>query len=125
MKAPKKVLALALSAVLMGSALAGCGNDTPAETQAPSQPEGTTLSGTVNTDGSTSMADVMAILTETYKELQPDVTINYTGSGSGSGINGVLSGTCDIGLSSRELSRRSWTRVRYPMWWPWTAWPSW
>lgn len=91
MKALKKVLALALSAVLMESAIAGCGIDTPADTQAPSQPEDTALSGTVTTDGSTSMADVMAILTETYKELQPDVTINYTGSGSG--INGVLSGT--------------------------------
>lgn len=66
--------------------------------------ETTAVSGTVNTDGSTSMADVMAALTEAFKEVQPDVTINYTGSGSGAGIEGAMSGTCDIGLSSRELS---------------------
>ena len=65
--------------------------------------ETTAVSGTVNTDGSTSMADVMAALTEAFKEVQPDVTINYTGSGSGAGIEGAMSGTCDIGLSSRCL----------------------
>ena len=66
--------------------------------------EGGALSGTVNTDGSTSMADVMAALTEAFKEIQPDITVNYNGSGSGAGIEGAMSGTCDIGLSSRELS---------------------
>lgn len=63
----------------------------------------TTVSGTVNTDGSTSMADVMAAFQESFKEVQPDVTVNYTGSGSGAGIEGALAGTCDIGLASREL----------------------
>ena len=61
------------------------------------------VSGTVNTDGSTSMADVMAAFQETFKEVQPNVTVNYTGSGSGAGIEGALAGTCDIGLASREL----------------------
>ncbi len=61
------------------------------------------ISGTVNTDGSTSMADVMAAFQETFKEVQPNVTVNYTGSGSGAGIEGALAGTCDIGLASREL----------------------
>lgn len=61
------------------------------------------LSGTVNTDGSTSMADVMGALTEAFREVEPNITVNYSGTGSGSGISGVIDGTCDIGLSSRAL----------------------
>ncbi len=87
----KKVLTLALAAALAVSALAGCS----------SQKKG----GTVNTDGSTSMADVMGALTEAFKEKEPNITVNYSGTGSGSGISGVLDGTCDIGLSSRELKQ--------------------
>ena len=50
------------------------------------------------------MGDVIAALTEGFNEANPDVTINYTGSGSGAGITGVLDGTCDLGLSSRALT---------------------
>lgn len=49
------------------------------------------------------MADVMAVLQESFKELNPDVTVNYSGTGSGAGIEAVLAGTVDIGLSSRAL----------------------
>ena len=106
----KKTLSLLLSAALCVSLFAGCSGgsaDTPApESAAPAtQPaeETTTLSGTVNTDGSTSLADVMAVLQETFREAQPDITVNYTGSGSGAGIENVLNGSVDIGLSSRAL----------------------
>ena len=62
------------------------------------------LTGIVNTDGSTSMNDVMLALIEGFKSVQPGVTVNYNGSGSGSGISGVLAGSCDLGLSSRALT---------------------
>ncbi len=87
----KKMLPWILTAALAGSALAGCS----------AQQKG----GTVNTDGSTSMADVMGALTEAFREKEPDITVNYSGTGSGSGISGVLDGTCDIGLSSRGLKQ--------------------
>jgi len=61
------------------------------------------LRGTVNTEGSTSMADVMAALQEGFREKEPGVTVNFSGTGSGAGIEAALSGACDIGLSSREL----------------------
>ena len=64
---------------------------------------GAALSGTVLTDGSTSMEKVMGALIEGFREVESGVTVNYSGTGSGSGIEAVLSGTCDIGLSSREL----------------------
>ena len=58
----------------------------------------------VSTDGSTSMAVVMAALGEAYREKHPGVVVNYSGTGSGAGVEAVLAGTCDIGLSSRELT---------------------
>ena len=117
----KKFLALLMAATLMMAVLAGCGgtnnggsnsgsttNNTTTNDTANSGAEDSTgdtaaLSGTVNTDGSTSMKDVMGVLTETYKEIQPDVTINYSGTGSGAGIEAVMAGNVDIGLSSRAL----------------------
>ncbi len=87
----KKVFAIALAAALALSMLAGC--------------SGKQQGGTVNTDGSTSMADVMGALTEAFRAKEPDITVNYSGTGSGSGISGVLDGTCDIGLSSRALKQ--------------------
>ena len=45
----------------------------------------------------------MGYLKEGFAEVQPGVTINYTGSGSGAGVTGAQDGTCDIGLASRDL----------------------
>ncbi len=88
MKGIKKILPVILAAVLTAAALSGCSSNN---------------GGTVNTDGSTSMADVIGALTEAFREKEPNITVNYSGTGSGSGISGVLDGTCDIGLSSRAL----------------------
>ena len=104
----KKFLCLALSLLMVLTLFAGCAKDgagdttpagdEPADTADPApqpednsadqtqQPAAETVSGVVNTDGSTSMADVMAVLQETFKELHPDVTVNYSGTGSGAGI---------------------------------------
>ena len=114
----KKIFALGLSLALCAALVAGCGNDTgstatptpgatdtdtPATTQ-PTEEPAEEISGTVNTDGSTSMADVMAAFQESFGNMYPDVTINYSGTGSGSGITNALAGTVDIGLSSRALT---------------------
>ena len=114
----KKLLALLTAAVMMTALLAGCGGNTTqnaaggdagnttqntTDDTAQEPAGGEALSGTVNTDGSTSMKDVMGVLTETYAELQSGVTVNYSGTGSGAGIEAVLAGTVDIGLSSRAL----------------------
>lgn len=109
----KKTLTIALALVLCLGLLAACGEqpsdptDAPGtdsvETEAPSN-DPIELSGTVVVNGSTSMGDVINALTEGFNELNPDVQISYTGSGSSAGIEGVLAGSCDLGLSSRELS---------------------
>ena len=81
----KKYLAIALAAVVLVAALAACGNNagtgstgSTGSTSTPSQSSETTtnLSGVVNTDGSTSMADVMAVFQEVFKEKYPSVTVN-------------------------------------------------
>ncbi len=97
----KKILAIALSALMLLAALTACGGNT--QQSSGGGQSSAVLSGTVNTDGSTSMESVMKVLQEAFKELNPDVTVNYSGTGSGAGIEAVLAGKCDIGLSSRAL----------------------
>ena len=104
----KKLFSLALTAALALSLLAGCGSKTDnADTNTASTGSaGTTVSeltGTVNTNGSTSMEKVMKILIESFAEENPGVTVNYTGSGSGAGVTSAIDGTADLGLASREL----------------------
>lgn len=102
----KKLISLALTAALALSILTACGskNDTPADTGADSNaPAETTVSGTVSTDGSTSMEKVINSLGESFMAMNKDVKFTYNPTGSGSGIQAVSEGRCDIGLSSRAL----------------------
>ncbi len=80
----KAIIATAMSVVL----LSGCNNSG---------------SKSVSTNGSTSMESVIGILSEQYMNEHKDVTITYDATGSGTGIEAVANGTCDIGLASRNL----------------------
>ena len=89
--------------------LAGCGNQTDNNSSNndnggdASDTPAASVSGTVSTDGSTSMEKVIGALSESYMAANKDVTVNYNPTGSGAGITAVQEGTCDIGLSSRAL----------------------
>ena len=61
------------------------------------------VSGSVATDGSTSMQKVIGALGEAFTNANPDASFTYNPTGSGSGITAVSEGRCDIGLSSRAL----------------------
>ena len=111
----KKLTCLGLSIVMALSLLAGCsssntGDTTSDQSNAGSSNSGassnteTTLSGVVNTNGSTSMESVIKILGEAFHELNPDVEVKYNGSGSGAGVTSAIDGTADLGLASRELT---------------------
>lgn len=89
----KKFMGMLTAAVLVASLLAGCGG-TSADNA---------VSGTVATDGSTSMEKVIGYLSEAYMEDNTNVKVTYNPTGSGSGIKAVQEGRCDIGLSSRDL----------------------
>jgi phosphate transport system substrate-binding protein len=49
------------------------------------------------------MEQVIGILGEAFSLDHPDINVTYNPTGSGSGIQAVLNGRCDIGLSSRYL----------------------
>ena len=105
----KKLTCLGLSLALALGLFTGCGSsnqDQGSGSGSQSNTNGSStveLSGTVNTDGSTSMESVVKALGEAFMELNPGVTVNYSGTGSGTGIQSTIDGTCDLGLSSRAL----------------------
>lgn len=87
-KKVKKMLACMMVATTLVMTATGC-----------SQKE----AGTVSTDGSTSMEKVIGALGEAFEGQNSGVTFTYNPTGSGSGIQAVKEGRCDIGLSSRDL----------------------
>ena len=83
----KKYISMMMVAVLALSILAGCGGK---------------ATGSVTTDGSTSMEKVIGALGEAFQN-DTGISFTYNPTGSGSGIKAVQEGRCDIGLSSRDL----------------------
>ena len=81
----KKLFAAILAIAVVAALFAGCGS-----------------SKGVTTDGSTSMEKVIGALGEAF-QTDTGIAFSYNPTGSGSGIKAVLAGTCDIGLSSRNL----------------------
>lgn len=93
----KRVLsAIACATMVVGAfALFGCaggGSDSSAG-----------ATGSIATDGSTSMEKVIGSLGEAYQQENDGVGFTYNPTGSGAGIQAVQEGRCDIGLSSRDL----------------------
>ena len=83
----KKVISLFMVLGILAALLAGCGAKGKA----------------VSTDGSTSMEKVIGALGEAFMQQNDGVSFTYNPTGSGSGIQAVSEGRCDIGLSSRAL----------------------
>ncbi len=110
MKSMKKIIAIALTALMSVSALASCGSTagggasgtTTASGAAQTSAE-TEVKGTVSTNGSTSMQKVISTLSEQFMNDNGGITVTYDPTGSGTGIEAVKNGSTDIGLSSRKL----------------------
>lgn len=104
----KRALAVLLTGALTIGALTACGSsdtssDASNDTTNEATDESADVSGSVSTNGSTSMESVIGVLSESFMEENPDVTVTYDATGSGTGIEAVSNGTCDIGLASRDL----------------------
>ena len=99
----KKAFAILLTLTMALSLLAACGGkqETPAQTEQSAQPAA--LSGTVSTNGSTSMEKVIGALSEQFMTDNSGVSVTYDATGSGAGIGAASNGSADIGLSSRAL----------------------
>ena len=104
----KKTLAFVLTAVMSLSLLAGCGSKTAApdstnNDQPQQQQTEEKLSGSVSTNGSTSMEKVIGALSEQFMADNSGVSVTYDPTGSGAGIEAASNGSADIGLASRAL----------------------
>ena len=97
----KKLISITLAALMALSLFAACGktNDDKGKTD----DSKTEVTGTVSTDGSTSMEKVIMSLGESFQAKNKGISVGYNPTGSGSGITAVSEGRCDIGLSSRAL----------------------
>ena len=97
--------------VCMFEGLAGCGET---DTFVPSQDmmqavteeneEAKSLTGTITMAGSTSMEKLVNALAESFMTKYPGVTVTVEFTGSSAGIGAMLSGSVDIGNSSRSLN---------------------
>lgn len=86
----KKIVSILLAIAMSALLFSGCGKAVES-------------TGSVSTDGSTSMEKVIGALGESFMSANSGVTFTYNPTGSGSGIKAVQEGRCDIGLSSRSL----------------------
>ena len=90
----KKIISIVIAAACALALFAGCSAKAP---------EAAAEDGNVSLDGSTSMEKVIGSLGESFINSNPGTSYTYNPTGSGSGIKAVSEGTCDIGLSSRNL----------------------
>lgn len=74
-----KVVAATAAAAFVSLVLAACSSSAGSDT-------GDGLSGTVSTNGSTSMEQVVGCLAEAFMGENPGVTVTYDATGSGTGI---------------------------------------
>lgn len=124
-KVTKMMAVLGVAALVLGS-LTGCGDT--GTTAAPAEQQETTeiaaenaaaettedaeaaeetadkvISGTITMAGSTSMEKLANAVAESFMAEYPDVTVTAEFTGSSAGIESLLSGSADIGNSSRSL----------------------
>lgn len=76
-------------------------------------PTGTGLTGKITVGGSTSVSPLMEKYKEAYEVLNPEVTIEIQALGSSAGMTGVIEGTFDIGMASRELKDSEKSELDY------------
>ncbi|MDD4939551.1 MAG: phosphate ABC transporter substrate-binding protein [Candidatus Omnitrophica bacterium] len=63
-------------------------------------------SGSIQVKGSDTMVNLGQAWAEKYMEKNPAKFIAVTGGGSGTGLSSLISGTCDIAMSSRNIKEK-------------------
>jgi len=96
----RKLIALAMTAVLSAGLLAGCGSK---EETTEGSSESAGASSKIILVGSTSVDPLAQKLAQAYKVINPNVEIEIQAVGSSAGIKAALDGSATIGMSSREL----------------------
>lgn len=102
----KSVSTLFIFVIIIISALVlGCTSQSPSTTPtATVTPTPAPISGSINVTGSTSVGPYAGELATMFEQKYPGTMVNVIQVGSGPGIQAVINGTTDIGMSSRILN---------------------
>ncbi len=117
----KKSLFLLISLLTIAAFTVACGNQaTPASTEAPAQPTEAPAATSapannapisLNGAGATFPEPVYAEWIQMYKSVEPNVTLNYQGIGSGGGQKAILDGTVDFAGSDSLLKEAQYQQM--------------
>ncbi len=64
------------------------------------------LQGSIQIKGSDTMVNLCQAWAEAFMAKQPKVVVAVTGGGSGGGIAALISGTCDLAATSRQMTEK-------------------
>ena len=71
------------------------------------------LSGSITIAGSTSVSPVMEKLSEEYRKINPEVSIEIQSTGSSAGIQSAIEGSSHIGMASRDLDDEEKEKLQF------------
>ncbi len=94
----KKLMMIVLTLVLALGGLTACGGEAPADEEASGE-----VSGKVVIAGSTSVQPLSEELAAVFMDINPGITIEIQGGGSGVGVKAATDKIADFGASSRNL----------------------
>jgi phosphate transport system substrate-binding protein len=72
----------------------------------------TTTTASIQNIGSDTMVNLAQAWAEAYAKVQPDVSVEVSGGGSGIGVASLINGTCDIANCSRKLEPEEIEKAR-------------
>jgi phosphate transport system substrate-binding protein len=99
------ILLLGISFLL--SACGGAGDDPSDSTDSSGDPQ-----RSIQNKGSDTLVNIALAWAETYRDVEPDVSIAVTGGGSGTGIAALINGTVDIANASRSMKEKEVEEAR-------------
>jgi phosphate transport system substrate-binding protein len=97
----RSLTSFALAALVAAPLAAGCKKKEPAAGEAPAAAAGKKL--TIQNIGSDTMVNLAQAWAEEYAKIEPGVSVEVSGGGSGVGIAALINGTADIANSSRKV----------------------
>jgi phosphate transport system substrate-binding protein len=97
----RKIISLAVSAVL-AAGVAACGGDDEGTATASSEGGGA-ISGSISIDGSSTVYPFVQVAAEFFNEEHPDVRISVGQAGTGGGFEAFCAGETDIANASRAI----------------------
>jgi phosphate transport system substrate-binding protein len=100
----KKSLFILIAFVLTAALAFAAGGQAGGNSQQSSQTQSVAAPYTIAVGGSTSVNPLMELFVAEYAKVRSNVKFTVSATGSGDGIKGVPAGTCEIGMSSRELT---------------------